>query len=117
MEQQVKSGQALNDFAHAHKLVDKYSNIHFSAIVTINTAVSENKVTNSEMTVRISFDDANSHGKLYLEGGLDPYKYPTELKADYDVIEHIENEYLQISGHHTKNPKIGRYTIKIIPLS
>ena len=77
----------------------------------------ENKIANREMQVRVSFDDANSFGKLYLEGtGLDPYKYPTELKADYDVMEHIDDEYFLISGTHTRNSVIGSYIVKIIPI-
>ncbi len=115
MEPKYISGEALSDFVHYHDLQDRNSNCFFKALVTITT--SQNKITNEEMKVMITLDGYNSTGEVsLLDHNLDPYLYPTVFKAKYSPIEHINKEYLKIMDTHKQNPKIGKYTVKIIPL-
>jgi hypothetical protein len=95
--------------------MDLHSNCFFKAIVTIQT--SQNKITNKEMEVMISFDGYNSTGKVtLLNSDIDPNLYPTVFEANWQKIEHVEKEHLRITDIHKKNPNIGQYSVKIIPL-
>jgi hypothetical protein len=116
MEQNYINGQQLSDFVETHNLMNQYSIVHFNAIVTITTA--NNKITNRQMEVMISFDNFNSLGQVTLmESDIDPKLYPTIFEANWQKMKHIENEYLLITDVHKKNPTIGSYTVKIIPLN
>lgn len=115
MEKKYRSGQELRDFVHTHDLQDRHSNCHIKAIVTITTSL--NKITNEEMEVMINLDGYNSTGEVtLLDHDLDHDLYPTVFKANYAQLNHVNSEYLEITDTHMKNPKIGKYTVKIIPL-
>lgn len=115
MEQEYINGQQLSDFVQKHDLMNRFSITHFNAIVSITTA--NNKITNRQMEVMISFDNYNSLGQLTLmESDIDPNLYPTVFEATWQKMEHIENEYLLIADVHKNNPVIGKYSVKITPL-
>lgn len=115
MEKKYINGQQLTDFVETHDLRNSYSNIHFNAIISITTA--KNRLVNQQMEVMISFENYNSLGLVtLLENDIDPLIFPTSFEATWQKMEHIENEYLLISDIHRKNPKIGKYSVKIIPL-
>jgi len=114
MEQWIINSGNLRDFATKHKLIDKHSYIQFNSLVSIDTA--RNSIRNKEIVIWINFH-SNCSGKLhFLNDNLDPDLYPTEFSADWQRIQHMNNEYLLITGNHTKNPAIGNYTVKITPL-
>ena len=111
----ISSSEELSDFVHFHKLMNRFSVTHFSAIVTIETEI--NKLINQQMEVMISFDGYKSYGKVTLmDNDLDPYLYPTDFEANWQKFGHIDKEYLLIHGKHISNSKIGSYKVKIIPL-
>jgi hypothetical protein len=115
MEQGYDNQGELKDFVERHKLMDMYSNIHFKASVSIKTA--KNEIVDEEMNVMITFDDFNSYGKVTLMGhDLEPTLYPTVLEAKWQKMIHVENVFLQISDIHKKNPMIGKYDVKIVPM-
>lgn len=109
------SSQALSNFIHSHKLMNRHSIIEFIAIVTIRTA--NNKVTNKQMKIMVELSGYNSLGALtLLENELNPLLYPTVFDAQWQSFKHVDNEFLWIVGNHTQNSDIGRYEVKIIPL-
>ncbi len=109
------NSQALSDFIHSHKLMNSRSIIEFMAIVTIRTA--NNKVTNQQMRLMAQLDGYDSLGTLsLLESDLDPYLYPTVFDAKWQSFQHVDGEFLLITGNHNKNAAIGKYEVKIIPL-
>jgi len=82
MEQKYKNGQQLSDFVEKHDLINRFSIVHFNAIVSITTA--KNKITNRQMEVMVSFDNYNSLGRLTLmESDIDPKLYPTVFEANW----------------------------------
>ncbi len=115
MDQKIISSQQLKDFVLYHKLINSDRIIQFNAIVTMIT--SKNKITNKNIKVMVTFEGYNNYGQLSLfDSEIDPYLFPTVFEAKYQIMQHIDNEYLEINDVHTKNPDIGKYKIKIIPL-
>jgi len=115
MEQEYINNGELKDFVSDNNLMDMYSNIHFKALVSIKTAQKE--IKSKEMEVRITFDNFNSYGKVSLIADyIDPLLFPTIFEAGWQKMEYRENMYLHITDTHKKNPKIGMYDVKIIPL-
>jgi hypothetical protein len=109
------STQELNEFVHSQKLINRHSNIDFTALVTIRTE--KDKVINQRMRVMVHLDGYDNLGTLtLLESNMDPYQYPTEFNAKWQTFKHIDNEYLLITGTHTTNPDIGEYNVKITPI-
>jgi hypothetical protein len=116
MEQKYTSHSELKNFVQSHKLRNSHSLINFISIVTIETA--ENKITNREMEILITFDGYDNYGSIsLLENELDPYAYPTKFFAKHQEMKYVNGEFLLIKGNHTKNPAIGNYEVKIIPLN
>lgn len=116
MEQKYINLGELKEFVKNHNLSDMYSVIQFKALVTILTV--QNKLINLEMNVNITFDGYENYGTVSLfESNIDPYLYPTVFYAQWQKMEYVNNEYLRITDTHTKNPSIGKYEVKIIPLS
>lgn len=102
----------LRNFVSYHKLMNSHSIIQFIAKVTIITA--QNKIENEEMKVSITYDE---YGKVtILESHINPYLYPTVFDPRWQRIENVEDVFLRISDTHTKNPVIGKYEVKIVPL-
>lgn len=102
----------LRNFVHDHDLLDRNSNIHFKAIVSIKTAL--NRIPNEEMEIRITFDD----GRVSIQDSksiLDTDLYPTVFYAMWQKMEHVDEMYLHICDIHRSNAKIGKYDVKIIP--
>jgi len=115
MEQEYVNQGELKDFVEKHRLMDMYSNIYFTASVSIKTA--KNEIVDEEMNVMITFDDFNSYGKVTLMGhDLDPTLYPTVLEAKWQKMVHVGKVFLNISDIHKKNPMIGKYEVKIVPM-
>lgn len=115
MEKEYENAHQLKDFVETHNLMNRNSIVHFNSIVTIETA--NNKITNQKFEIMISFDNYNSLGLItILESNIDPNLFPTVFEANWQKMEHIENEYLKITDIHKKNHLIGKYTVKIIPL-
>lgn len=116
MEKEYINLGELKDFVGKHKLRDMYSNIHFKALVSIKTAL--NEILNEEMEVRITFDGYDNYGKVTLLADyLDPNLFPTEFDAKWQKMEYKGNIFLNISDIHKRNPSIGKYNVKIVPLS
>ena len=116
MDKQDLNRQQLSNFVEKHNLRNRHSIIHFNAVVSITTA--KNKLVNKQIEVMISFDNYNSLGQVTLmESELDSMLFPTIFEAIWQSMEHIEDEHLLISGIHRKNPLIGKYSVKIIPLN
>lgn len=113
--QEVLSSQQLSEFVSLHKLRNRYSIVYFKALVTIETAM--NLLTNVQMNIRISFSDYESAGKVTIEDDLNPYLYPTIFEAKWQIIEHVNSEFLYITDVHKKNKNIGKYSVKITPLN
>lgn len=112
MDQKIISHQQLKEFVEQHKLMNSNSIVQFHAIVNISTP--KDKITNKSMRAMITFNGYDSYGELtLLDGDLDPNAFPTLFKAKYQIIKHIDKEYLEINDIH---PKIGKYNVKIIPL-
>ncbi|TRX30427.1 hypothetical protein FNW52_20230 [Flavobacterium sp. ZT3R18] len=115
MEEQYENGHQLKDFVETHNLMNRNSIVNFNSIVSITTA--NNKITNRKIEVMVSFDNYNSLGLVtFLESDIDTSLFPTVFEANWQKMEHIENEFLKISDIHKKNPLIGEYTVKITPL-
>lgn len=115
MEQKDINSQQLREFFQHHDLMNRYSIIQFHSIVSITTA--KNKITNQPMKVMITLDGYDSYGRLtLLESDINPHLFPTDFEAKWQKMEHVDNEYLEISGVHSKNQDIGKYSVKIIPL-
>lgn len=115
MENDYKNTHELKSFVKCHKLSDMYSNINFSALVTIRTE--KNKISNEKMRAQIHFGGYDNSGKVILtEQELNPYSYPTTFDAKWDNFKHVDEEYLLIDGFHSINADIGKYSVKIIPL-
>lgn len=113
MEQVYINLGELKDFIQDNNLMDMYSNIRFKALVSIKTIQKE--IRNQEMNVRVTFQEG--YGKItLLEESLDPYQFPSEFEAQWQKMEYKENLYLYITDTHKKNPSIGKYEVKIIPI-
>lgn len=104
--------QILKKIVEEKHLMNRHSVVDFIALVTIKTA--KNKITNQEMRIMISFDDYPTLS--ILENEIDPMLYPTVLNTQWQDFDYVDNEYLNITGFHSKNSNIGNYNIKIIPL-
>ncbi|WP_313002772.1 hypothetical protein [Chryseobacterium gleum] len=116
METQFTSNEQLEEFIQQKNLINKNSIAHFKALISIKT--SKNKISNEEMEILISFENYNSLGRItIMNSELNPLLYPTVFEAKWQKMEYIDDEYLLISDIHKKNPNIGKYTVKIIPLS
>lgn len=106
----------LREFIHHHKLMDRFSNIQFEGLITIQTA--QNQITSERMRVMINLNDYKCYASItIMESHIDPNLYPTVLCARFQKIEHVNKEYLYISDTHTLNHNIGKYSVKITPLS
>ena len=106
------STQALHDFVHAHALIHSNGNMIFKAVVTIMTK--EKKLINQEMKITVRFDGL---GELSFSGySLKPEKYPGLFNAKFQNFEHINHEYLMITGTHAQQPNIGNYQVEITTL-
>lgn len=115
MEAKYINLSALKEFVEHHKLTNRKSITQFSALVSIQTA--KNKITKQEMNLGVTFDGYENYGTVtLLESDIDPYLYPTVFLAQWQKMEHIENEFLKITDTHTKNPDIGKYEVRILPL-
>ena len=111
----IKSQSELYEFVEYHKLQNRHSQINFKGLVSIVTA--ESCIENVEMEIWIIKQVFDKRGKLTLVGNnLDPYAFPEEFFPDYQKMEHVEKDYLQITGNHKFNEKIGEYSVKIFPL-
>jgi hypothetical protein len=104
----------LRDFVDTHHLRNRYSVIHFNAIISITTA--KNKVTNLAAEVMVNFDEYGQLSILRAETELNPYLYPTVFDAMWQNMQHIDGEYLLVTDTHRKNADIGKYSAKIHPL-
>lgn len=105
----------LKDFVEVHELQDSHSNIIFNALVTITTATS--KVKKEEMEVMVNFNVFDKTGQLtILKHKLDPHSYPTQFYPDYSTFTHVDETYLKIEDTHTRNEKIGKYSVVIFPI-
>ncbi|MBA9074819.1 hypothetical protein GGR22_002992 [Flavobacterium gossypii] len=115
MEQRYINSQQLSEFINRHDLMNNESNVLFNAVISITTV--NNKIRNQQMKVMILLDSFGSLGKILLmQSGLDPKLYPTIFEANWQDMEHIDEEYLLIKDVHTKNASIGEYSVKIVPL-
>lgn len=115
MEQWVINSGELRDFVEKHKLRNRNSIIQFNSLVSIET--DKNSIKNEEIVIMINFSNFNSSGQLnFIGDNLNPYLFPTQFEADWQEMQHIDSQYLLITGNHKKNPNIGKYTVKIIPL-
>jgi hypothetical protein len=96
---------------------DPVGTVRFRAKVIIETSL--NKFTDTR-DITITLNEFDRAGRLYIDIGrkeneIDVYLYPTDFIARYQKFEFIEGVMLKISGEHKQNPKIGKYTVKIIP--
>lgn len=115
MEQWVINSEELREFVERHKLRNRHSVIQFNSLVSIDTE--KNSIRNERIVVMITFDNFNSAGQVsFIGDNLDPYLYPMVFEAVWQQMQHIDNEHLLITGNHSKNPNIGKYSVKIIPL-
>jgi len=113
--ERLNNSGELNDFVHAHNLMNRKSVVNFTAIVSIVTA--KNKIENKEIEILISFDNFDSYGQVtFLSGNLDPNLFPTVFDGKWQNMKHVDNVYLKISDTHTKNSNIGKYEVKIVPI-
>ncbi|WP_298510253.1 hypothetical protein [uncultured Kordia sp.] len=114
MTEAQKNGLELSQFVNTHKLRNKNGIILFNALISIFTT--KNKLLNQQLEVMISFDNYNSYGDLkFLTGELDPYLFPTDFEAKWQKFEN-EPDHLLITGNHTQNKDIGKYSVKVTPL-
>jgi hypothetical protein len=115
MDIRIKNSQQLSEFINDHDLRDSHSIIQFNSIVTITTA--KNKITNRRVKMMITLDGFDSYGQLSIfDEDIDPHLYPTVFDAKWQQMKHVDKEYLEITDIHRKNPDIGKYNVKIIPL-
>ncbi|MBC9813947.1 hypothetical protein H9Y05_15830 [Crocinitomicaceae bacterium CZZ-1] len=115
MEQIYLNSRELRDFISTHELIDRSGNIFFNAVVSIDTK--KNKIRNKLINVMITLDGYDSLGQInLLDSKLDPYLYPTVFDAKWQIMNHINDQYLEIRGNHLKNADIGQYLIQILPL-
>jgi len=115
MEQCFINCENLKDFIGKHKLRNTNSSTQFNSIVTIDTE--KNHTRNEKIVIMITFSDYDSYGKLtFIDDNLDSNSYPTVFDAKWGTMQHINDEYLQITGYHKQNPNIGKYTVKITPI-
>ena len=95
--------------------MNSHSVVQFNALVTIHTA--SNSVNNTKVEITITFDGYNNSGRLFFtKDDLDPLLFPTTFNAKWDKMQHVDQVYLAISGFHKRNPTIGNYTAKVVPL-
>jgi len=113
MTDEYRNSRELRDFVEKHHLRSNNSIIHFNAIVTISTA--KDKKTNLESEVMVNFDEHGSLSLFRIEVELDPMLYPSVFNAKWQSMSHVDGEYLLISGMHSTNSDIGKYTAKIHP--
>lgn len=112
-ENSIKSYKNLKDFISHFDLMDRHSNIAFQANVTIKTS---KRTLETNSLVRVSFNEYNSPGKLSItETEIDPYKFPEIFDLEWQMFDFVKNEYLKITGEHTKNAEIGKYSVIIYP--
>ncbi len=115
MDQKHISRTQLSDFVAKHKLRNRHSDVHFKAVVSIKTDSDE--LLNKQMEVMISFENYGSGGQLTLmDSNLDPYVFPTRFDVNWQKMEHIDSTHLMITGDHTRNATIGKYSVSITPL-
>ncbi len=112
-EKGIENCGVLKDFVQNHELQDRYSNIDFEAIITIET--SNNKINKQQMDVQITFDGYNNYGTVSLLESLDTDLFPIQFLAQYQHFENVKNSYLRIFDVHPF-PLIGKYEVTIFPL-
>ena len=115
-EKELQNIDALIDFLHFYKLKKSGElSCTFPALVTIETE--NNKLTDEKYKIHITWSGYNITGLVEIfDNDLDPDTYPTSFDVKWQDFKNADNKYLLISGFHDKNPKIGKYTVKIIPL-
>lgn len=112
---EINNTSELADFVDYFDLRDKYSRIFFRGLTSIETA--ENSFSDKEMDIRIEFDGYNNYGIVYIfDSEIDPMIFPEKFDAKWATFRFIENKYLWIEDVHKRNPTIGKYTVKIIPI-
>lgn len=117
MTEKGKSNNAgeLINFIHTHKLMDNHSNMTFRDRLTLVTE--NNKIESLETYFIATNDGYNNACTLIIHEDLDSDLYPTRFDGNWQKFEHVDNMYLQITGSHSQNPKIGKYEAKILPIA
>jgi len=90
----------LKSFIADKNLSDKNSNVFFDAKIELTTSKNFAKI---EKKVMIRFDGFKSSGKVtIIDSGLNPYEFPEDFEANWQIFKYIDNKYLQINGTHPK---------------
>jgi hypothetical protein len=109
-EKALNDHSQLKDFVENNGLRDAKSNIDFTAAIAITTASDEITLTSR---VRIDFGGYDNYGVLtILDNSVDPNQFPTQLNPKWQTFV-TKGQTLTITGNHSKNPKIGNYTVTI----
>ena len=105
----------LSSFIHNNGLIEEDSRTtQFMAHVSIKTA--ENNIEEAEIRVSATLDGSKDFGRIsFLENRLNSLIYPTDFDAKWQKFKNVEDQYLLITGTHTKK-MIGKYTVKISPI-
>lgn len=110
----LKSLRELNKFIEKHKLRDKDSNVHFYALIDVEAY--EEQTYRQEVEIWVHHQVYNRTAELtFTQHNLDFNYYPTQFFPDFQTFTHVNNSYLEIKGFHSKNPKIGKFVVKIFP--
>jgi len=109
---EIQNLTQLQKFVHAFNLIDNHGNIIFYARVSIETAT--NRLDNIKANIRIELDGYQPQIAL-LEDSIDPNLYPTVFYPKWQKIEFKDDVYLLITDTHTRNVRIGKYWVKIVP--
>lgn len=112
-KKEIDSIDAIKKFLNTHRLNYSSTRATFTAKVDIET---EHNTLSEEFEILISLQEFNCAGKLTIldiENIIDPYTFPDTFKVEYDKFDFTNNLVLKISGNHSKNPKIGKYSVSI----
>ena len=112
-DKKLFSHSQLKKFINDHKLQNNRSLIYFKAVVDIQTEMQ--KLEDVEAEVMVNFDVYGHSAKVNLSCDLDPNLYPGNFYPTYDDMQHVDEEFLRITGEHTRNSKVGKYIIDIYP--
>ncbi len=109
------SNSAARKFIEANKLMDKYSNIVFKGDVTIETEHSHPYNGVHKLRFHNEHYSANVLD-IHDSDTINKFKYPTNFQTVYQEYSINNDGDLVITGEHTDNPKIGKYTVTITQL-
>lgn len=104
----------LRDILKGFNIKTDQRRVHFWAALIVRTE--KNNIRINMSGVQIIFAEGDTAATIYIySDALDAGYFPTVLNACAQRFTVVQQAYLLIEGMHDKDPRIGRYSIRIAP--